>query len=188
MKVLWLKNIKFYFILASILVMSIFCSSDALSEQKLLTRKQAAIVAEQTPEVQALYELNNGRFRNCIVKETLKPCDSNWVTCVEDAWVVKFWPGEICSLKADGRLSVTILVDAVTGNIISRYPEVDYFESSLYCLESYDCMESNKSDEREQHCVNFIYGQIQLDENGEQMYDSSESCKCENHQCFVVRE
>jgi hypothetical protein len=135
--------------------------------------QHALITAEQTPEVQALYQLQEGRFANCIEKKVLRPCDSQWVTCIENAWVVEFHVGETCGVKHDGRLNIHILVDSVDGKVISRFPEAPYFQNPQYCHEPYDCFCSDAD------CVNFIYGQITPGE-----FVPCADCLCQQNICL----
>ncbi len=168
MKVLW----RSYFIVVFLLS---FAAGVVCANEKRLRRKEALIVAEQTGEVAALYGLRNGELTNCIEKSVKRPCESSWVTCIEDAWVVAINVGEMCPVKHDGRLSVTIVVNDITGQIISKFPEKPYFESPFYCLEDYDCMGSLA--EGEKLCQNFIYSQLYTQKEGDF------ECLCQEHIC-----
>lgn len=127
---------------------------------KTLTRKEALIVAESTDEAALLYTMYEGRLENCIEKEVVKPCESDWVTCIENAWVVQFTVGDVCRIEQDGRLGLTILIDALTGRILSKYPEADYFRKSQFCLDDSDCI-CGKETEEGIACHNFISAQVE---------------------------
>src|SRR3989338_4567133 len=106
--------------------------------------EQALKIAEDSKEVKAFLNLNIEDWEDCIFHKVEKPCDSGWVTCIEDAWVVKYFLKGSCAPLFDERLGVTLLIDAKNGNIISRFPEVMYFEDQGYCMEDYDCSGSKK--------------------------------------------
>ncbi|MCB1177253.1 MAG: hypothetical protein KDK36_06715 [Leptospiraceae bacterium] len=144
-----------------------------------MNRKEAMMIVETTEEVKALYELNDGVFINCIEKSVVRPCDTEWVTCIDDAWVVEFKLGKACGIEHDGRLKITMVVNAKTGEIISRFPEAEYFKDKNYCLESYDCISiPNNKEGLDSKCVNFVYGQIEA--NGNLI---SEACRCSENIC-----
>lgn len=164
--------------LVSFIFIFLICVSQSEAEPSMLTRKDALIRAEITEEVRELYSLYNGRLVNCIEKSVLKSCDSDWVTCIDDAWVVQFIVGEQCPVVHDGRLSVTFVIDAVTGKIISRFPEKEYFQDPHYCLDNHDCLWI--SPENGQKCQNFIYGQISQTE-----VSLDDLCVCLKNQCIL---
>ncbi|MBP9854753.1 MAG: hypothetical protein KBD53_07795 [Candidatus Omnitrophica bacterium] len=144
-----------------------------------LTRKQALIIAESTKEAELLYKLYDGRLENCIDKEVVKPCDSGWVTCIESAWVVQFTLSDICNIKHDGRLGLTILIDSITGRIISRYPEAQYFESETYCMDNSDCV-CEPVDPHNPVCGNFIFAQVKGDADL-----MCTMCECSANRCVL---
>ncbi|MGE0268811.1 MAG: hypothetical protein AB7S78_10215 [Candidatus Omnitrophota bacterium] len=152
------------------------------ADVSLLTRKQALIIAESTKEVELLYKLHKGRLENCIDKEVVKPCESGWVTCIDNAWVVQFTISDICQIEHDGRLGLTILIDAVTGRIISRYPEAEYFEQESYCLDDSDCA-CDQSVPEQMICSNFIFSQVKGNADL-----SCELCRCSKNKCVLNNE
>lgn len=166
----------------SILMITLFLTDILYGQPSLLTRKQASIVAESTDEVKQLYDLRGGRFVNCIEKKVERPCESDWVTCVDDAWVVRFVVGNQCLIEHDGRLSVTILVDAKTKEIISRFPEVEYFLEDKYCHENYDCLYIDAENSLGSMCLNFIHGYLE-----NKAAKKSEQCWCQNNKCSLTR-
>lgn len=180
MKVPWPKKFLILGIIviwmAALVILDVpICSA----QTQLLTRKEALIIAESSREVELFYKLNNGRLKNCIHKEVIKPCESDWVTCIEDAWVVQFTVGDICPVVHDGRLGITFLIDAITGRIVSRFPEVEYFETAGYCLEDFDCLDGPANGSEGAICQNFIFGQLKSDRG-----DAGLSCICQNNKCI----
>lgn len=126
-------------------------------QPRMMNAEGAAVKARTVSEVQALYALNNGFLAACIDVTTEKSCDSDWVTCREDAWVVKFTAGDRCPVKHDGRLAVVLLIDGKTGDIISRFPEIEYFQDEKFCRDDFDCLCSGIRDQAQ--CRNFIQAQ-----------------------------
>lgn len=144
---------------------------------KLIRRKEAMLIAERLPVAAAFYALNEGRYVNCIEKSVTKSCDSDWVTCIDDAWVVKFSLGEWCKVEHDERLAVTVVVDATDGSVISRYPEVEYFNDPYFCRDTPDCLCSS-TEKGVSRCLNFVHGQI----DGE-VSDYCRPCVCVDQAC-----
>ncbi|MCA9405929.1 MAG: hypothetical protein KC684_05285 [Candidatus Omnitrophica bacterium] len=151
------------------------------AEDSLLSKEEALLIAEKTQEVKGLYRLYNHQGRplkdGCLETNILKTCDSDWVTCIDDAWVVEFNVKQECvKERHDGRLTVKILVNAKNGDVISRFPEAPYFQSAQYCLEDYDCLAVG-SEKPPVMCLNFIHGQLKggvLQEN---------HCVCRSSRC-----
>jgi len=136
-------------------------------------------IAENTPEAKGLYALHEGLFDSCVEKQVLRPCDTDWVTCVEDAWMVHLLAGEECGVKHDGRIGVNILIDEITGEIRSRFPEADYFASEVFCRDDFDCLMIPK-DTVNGECMNFIFGQLKNDKSLSGMV-----CKCLESVCTL---
>ena len=169
-----------------------------------ISRKQALLIAEQLDVVKALYDLDGGTLVNCLEKSVVRSCESQWVTCIDDAWVVEFVVGKQCPIVHDGRLNVTVVVNGQSGEIISQYPEVDYFKDNIFCRDKVDCMRMDvKNSQRQsgtQQCFNFVYAQSQISaqqniippaENTEEinlrLKARSEGCQCQNHACTVEK-
>ncbi len=178
-----MKYLKYLSILCLIVCQTLVASSAQSEEvKKLLTMRQALTIAEMTPEVEGLYSLGGGFLFNCIEKEVLRPCETDWVSCVDNAWVARFTVGSRCPVKHDGRLNIYIVIDDRSGNIISRFPEAQYFKDPAYCLENYECLFINNPQSRESACYNFIYGQI----SGNVQPNSA--CICQNNRCEMALE
>ena len=174
---------KIIFICFSFLFFLLTTISIALENKSnvLISREQAVLIAEATDEAKALYNLDNGRYRNCIEAKVNRPCEVDWVTCIEEAWAIEYYVGEVCKTNHDGRLSVMILVDGVSGDILSRFPEVKYYNEDRYCLESYDCLGVISDDGQPAQCLNFIYGQL------EDFSIDEEACQCLDNVCTLKK-
>ena len=161
---------------------SLFCTRILADEQKrLLSKEEVLALALLVPEAQAFYALLEP-LGGCAANSVELPCDSNWVTCIDDAWVVKFFVKQECNIAHDGRLSVTLLIDAKSGKIISRFPEVNYFNDPGYCLEDYDCQLYQKIKEDAGQCMNFIRGPVFTQE------PPSQGCVCRKGVCEKPQE
>ncbi len=142
-----------------------------------MSKEQALVLAKQTEVVQAFYNLKEGALKDCIKAEVLRPCDSNWVTCIEDAWVVKFRVNEECIKPENEQLGVTLLMDSKDGKVISKYPEIDYFKNPLFCMDNSDCRPGDKQTQPSE-CKNFIYA---LMENPSA--NQNKECLCRDSRC-----
>ncbi len=178
MKARLLNKYQYLIIILVFVGLAVCGLSDSDAQPQLLTRKEALLIAESSLEAELFYKLNDGRLQNCVNKEVIKPCESDWVTCVEDAWVVQFTVGDICPIIHDGRLGITFLIDAITGRIISRFPEAEYLAEPGYCLEDYDCVSVVEGETEAESCQNFIFGQLSLPVEG-----AGISCKCVQNAC-----
>lgn len=178
MKAHWLKGVCWFVIVAAAAAYAGPVRAQNTSV-KTLTRKEALIVAESTEEAALLYTMYNGRLKNCIEKEVVKPCESDWVSCIENAWVVQFTIGDVCYVEQDGRLGLTILIDALTGRVLSRYPEAGYFRDPRYCMDDSDCLCGQANDQGRQ-CYNFISAQVE----GVADFQCRE-CRCVNSECVI---
>ena len=177
MKVPWLRKVV---VVSTIFLLSYVSGvSYAQPSVRTLTRKEALIVAESTEEAEHFYTMYDGRLKNCIEKEVIKPCETDWVTCIENAWVIQFTVGDVCHIEQDGRLGLTILVDALTGRVLSRFPEVDYFKTADYCLDDSDCI-CGHAKKGERQCYNFIAAQVQ------NLADfQCRQCQCVESKCIL---
>ncbi len=169
------KNFTFYLIIFFILsFISDLCAQS-------IGPDEALALAKETTVVEAFYNLNQGILKSCVENQVVRACDSGWVTCIDDAWVVKFFVSEKCVSPRKEQLGVTLLMDGKTGDIISKYPEIDYFENPYFCREDYDCLNSSKNDYHSGECKNFIYT---LAENTASRTD--EQCLCRNSRCEML--
>ena len=174
MKAHWLRNTVLTIMIG---VMYAVPAMAQKASAKTLTRKEALIVAESTEEAALLYTMYNGRLKNCIEKEVIKPCESDWVSCIENAWVVQFTIGDVCYVEQDGRLGLTVLIDSLTGRVLSRYPEAGYFKAPRFCLDDSDCLCGKETGEPRK-CYNFISAQV------EGVADfQCRQCRCVQNEC-----
>jgi len=141
-----------------------------------ISKDRALALAQQTEVVKAFYDLKQGALKNCIRTEVVRPCESHWVTCIEDAWVVKFSVGEECIQPYNEQLGVTLLINGKEGGVISQYPEIAYFQDPLFCRDSPDCRLSVKS--ARPACKNFIYALAE-----DPLSVNSERCLCRDSGC-----
>jgi len=128
---------------------------------------EAALMTGDLEETQLFYRLIGQQ--ECIEFSVEAPCDSGWVTCIDEAWVVRYFLKEECP-PVHEQVSVTFVVDAKEGKIISRYPEKEYFEDSRFCREAFDCF-----DVPEEGCRNFLHARR---EEG-----AMPGCACREQQC-----
>lgn len=142
----------------------------------LMSRQEALDVAQRSDAVDAFTQLllKAGQV-DCMEKEVLRSCDTDWVSCVEDVWVVQFKTKPTCFPGHDERLGVVLLVDARDGHIRSVFPEADYFKSPEYCHDYYDCFIG-----KEQGCTNFVFNQL-WGGNQKELSD----CQCKANQCVM---
>jgi hypothetical protein len=147
------------------------------STVRLMSQEQALAIAEGTLEAKAFLEFRHGKFAECVQRRVEKPCDSNWVTCIDDAWVVKFIVAQRCALEHDGRLDLTFLIDAKSGEVISKYPEIEYFSDPTFCRDDDDCMAVPIF---ENQCRNFVFAQAD-----EGVVKKEISCFCSQSACAI---
>lgn len=163
-----------------LIVLSLICSlAESASE---ISKEQALALAKETEVALAFYNLKEGALKHCIKTEVLRPCDSNWVTCIEEAWVVKFRVSEECIKPENEQLGVTLLIDSKDGKTISKYPEIDYFKNQQFCRDNLDCRLNGKDVQSATDCKNFIYALVE-DPSASQ----SPECLCFNSQCVSGR-
>ncbi len=180
------KHCALIICLALVGVVAFYPSAEA---NERISPEVALGIARDTPEVQAFlkiyrqYNLEK-RYPQCrLDPQVMKPCDSDWVNCVEDGWVVKYTVAATCGVPEAERLGVTLLIQASTGKVLSRYPETVYFENKNYCLADNDCMAISGSGVKFLgRCENFSHAPFAF--GG--AYFSSELCRCVNDQCVPL--
>jgi hypothetical protein len=144
-----------------------------------LSAEDALRVANQVKEVQAFLSfnhLNQALWEDCVEREVELSCESDWVTCIDNAWVVKYFLSAMCRGDYDERLGVTLVINSKTGDIISRFPEVEYFEDPWFCRNDDDCLAQQRAIDQRIICQNFIYYRTSLS-------TSLEVCVCQQDRC-----
>jgi hypothetical protein len=146
-------------------------------------RQKAVEIAQQQREVQAFLTLLDSH-RSCVNLKVERACESAYVTCVDnpDAWVVHYLIDPKCEIKTDGRLSVNLLIDVASGQVASRYPEIQYFDEPDFCLEEPDCVAVPAEDAVPQACLNFIYAPLKASSAG----PVKAACRCQEGRCRLA--
>lgn len=165
--------------LAFLFVVITGCSRPA--PVQLLSQEEILSIAESVPEVKAFRELDE-RVTPCIERIVKPSCESDYVTCRDNAWVVQYQISSDCAIVSDGRLSVNLLIDGVTGEVVSRFPEIEYFQDRMFCREDYDCLRSVPQ-HGAVHCLNFIYEPLARDPL---VSLPEEECLCRDQVCRPV--
>lgn len=111
---------------------------------------------------------------DCIESRVVRPCDSEWVGCVDEAWVFEADFLKSC-VNHDERLHLFVVVDSESGEIISNYPEPGYYRSRHYCVEDYEC---SCISGLEGSCANFIAYSTKL------IKDNLEEGQCQENRCL----
>ncbi|MCC6758897.1 MAG: hypothetical protein IT395_04650 [Candidatus Omnitrophica bacterium] len=148
-------------------------------ELQMFPPEKALQIALQTKEAQALLNYRNGALAGCLEKKVVKSCDSEWVTCRDNAWVVQYLLTPQCPVpvagtgQGDGRLGMNFVIDGMTGDIISHYPEVEYFANDRFCRDDADCVGDSKE------CLNFAAAPFSHSEG------NPVSCRCREAQCIL---
>ena len=145
--------------------------------------EKAVEIAKQQREVQAFLALL-GDQSSCVTLKAEQACKSSYVTCVDnaDAWVVQYMIDPQCEIKTDGRLGVNLLIDVVSGQVISHYPEIEYFDEPDFCLDDPDCLVVPEADSDPPRCLNFIYSPLKSS-----FVDySNTACRCRGQHCQLA--
>jgi hypothetical protein len=153
----------------------------AKKETMSISADAAFAIAQKTPEVKALRTLYDGALQECLETKVVRPCDSQgWVTCVDNAWVVQYELSAACPVKSDGRLAANFLIDGMSGKVISKYPEVEYFADPQFCRDNADCLCSRVGNFANTGvtCLNFIHAPFKQD-----VISPCGQCICKNGRC-----
>ena len=157
-------------------------SGCARGAEQTLSPTEALKIARQTDEVKALYDVQQKKWAQCIEEKVQKPCDSDWVTCIDHAWVVKFSISQHCHVNSDGRLGVTLLIDGRSGKVISHFPEVEYFRDEKYCHDDFDCLCHPNASQHQIECKNFIYAPLTWPAT-----EIHRQAQCQKNVCIVIK-
>ncbi len=148
-------------------------SADNSSAQKALR------IAADTAEVKALLSYRQGVLASCVLIKIARSCDSQWVTCRDNAWVVQYLLSPQCSVKGDGRLGMNFVIDEISGQIISHYPEIEYFEDASFCRDDADCVGGKAENQSE--CLNFIAAPFAN-------FQTISPCQCQQGHCILKKQ
>ena len=140
-------------------------------EKERLSKEKALSIAKESQEAKMFYQFLDRQHKGCMKEEVVSSCESDWVTCIDDGWVIHFSPREDCSIEHDGRLALNLVINK-EGAIISKFPEKEYFQRKDYCLEDYDCIQ------RQHQCVNFITAPLLEEREGQE-----QQCVCFHQAC-----
>lgn len=121
------------------------------SDKASLARAMKSV--KNSSEFHTLSVLLGQKKEECLELVHEKACDSDWVSCVEDAWVIHLKVKPSCVGYYEERLRVMMLVD-FDGKIISRYPGEDYLRDPLFCWNTDECLGPPSAPEA---CRNFIH-------------------------------
>lgn len=169
---------------AFLIVVIAGCSRPAAVQ--LLSQEEIIAIAESVAEVKAFRELDD-RVTPCIERIVKPSCESDYVTCRDNAWVVQYQMSSDCPILSDGRLSVNLLIDGGTGEIVSRFPEIEYFQDRMFCREDYDCL-CSLPQHGSAHCLNFIYEPLARDPVGSLPEEEPlcSECLCRDQVCRPI--
>ncbi|MFT7538299.1 MAG: hypothetical protein ACI9F2_000442, partial [Lysobacterales bacterium] len=95
MKVLWL-NMRNKIIFMVLVAMVVTAISYFYTKEISNTEELALLAALKTEDVRAFINFDGGRFSKCMTTSVKRPCDTDWVTCIDEAWVVRLELGEDC--------------------------------------------------------------------------------------------
>lgn len=163
-----------FFIVLSVLAWGCYKSeADNSSAQKALR------IAADTAEVKALMAYRQAALASCLQVTIARSCDSEWVTCRDDAWVVQYLLSTQCPVKSDGRLGMNFVIDENSGQIISHYPELEYFNDVSFCRDDVDCIGGVVDGQNQ--CVNFVAAPFAH-------FQITVPCQCQQGQCILKKQ
>jgi hypothetical protein len=140
---------------------------------------KALRIAADTAEVKALLSYRQGALASCLQVKIARSCDSQWVTCRDHAWVVQYQLSLQCPVKGDGRLGMNFVIDEISGQIISHYPEIEYFENVSFCRDDADCVGGKVENQSE--CLNFIAAPFAN-------FQTVSPCQCQQGHCILKKQ
>jgi len=160
-----------------VLFLALILSGCEKKAQKIFSPEKALQIAAQTQEAQALINYRNRALSECLEKKVVRSCESEWVTCRDNAWVVQYVLTSQCPVKSDGRLGMNFVIDGFDGKVISHYPEREYFANDKFCYDNGDCISGTVGENKE--CLNFIAAPFA------HFTPASSTCLCQAGQCIL---
>lgn len=140
--------------------------------------QRALRIAANTAEVKALMAYRQAALASCLKITIARSCDSEWVTCRDNAWVVQYLLSAQCPVESDGRLGMNFVIDEESGQIISCYPEIEYFNDVSFCRDDADCI--GGVGDGENKCVNFVAAPFAH-------FQIAVPCQCQQGQCILKK-
>ncbi len=149
---------------------------------KKITQQEALAMANKTQEVQAFYAMGPAPWQDCIEYKVTRSCDSPWVACLDDAWVIEYGVKESCqSIFGNQEMKLLLVLNAKTGRFISKFPEFPYIQDERFCLEDKACRCTDVLNNREgpagKGCINFFQG----------AFLANNASECGRCQCIAQR-
>jgi hypothetical protein len=183
---------------AVLIALTMFLYGCSRPANAALSAQQALTIAQNQKEVEALYLLGDGVLKDCLLSKVERSCDSDWVSCIDEAWVVSYRLRPDCPVKGDERLGITLLIDGKDGQVISHFPELAYFQQPQFCMEDYDCTallpEATAKNasvspvffQEKGECYNFIFAPLYRMNAAESRLESKDpfvACVCRDQRC-----
>lgn len=157
-----------------------------LTEKVIITKEQAIAIANQTEEVQKFLKLypdaKVNAMQHCCAEvkvyggecRCIRKPDDNWIVayCIDrGCWGYRYIP------------AVRVAINSNSGEIIAKYPKLEYLKNAIYCGADLDCLCLSGSGLPFVGCANFIHGP----RLGYGSYECKD-CRCVNNTCMAVEE
>ena len=164
---------KYIVLLSVLLILFLGCNQKGL---RPLSADKVLRIAANTAEVKALVTYHQAALASCLKVTIVRSCDSQWVTCRDNAWVVQYILSAQCPVKSDGRLGMNFVIDETSGKIISHYPEIEYFDDDSFCRDDDDCIGGVVDGQNQ--CVNFVAAPFAN-------FQTVSPCQCQQGHCIL---
>ncbi|MBN2014599.1 MAG: DUF333 domain-containing protein [Candidatus Altiarchaeota archaeon] len=123
--------------------------------QSKITIEEAISIANATEEVQEFLKLypdaNLTAIQDCCAEVKVYGGECKCIQTENDNWLVAYWTGE--SWHSTYSMAVRIAVNATSGEILTKYPKIEYIENETYCETESDCICLHQFT----GCANFIH-------------------------------
>jgi hypothetical protein len=174
-------------LIIGLIVLLVF--SSGCVKESTISEQEAEKIAEMTEEVQSFLDY----YSYC------KGCNpaysegyENLIGCVEysidedskKTYDVEYWVSEACSFRYGSSLpqvKIKITVDLKTGEILEKYPDIEYIKDPDYCKKDSDCMCKSGSGVKFVGCGNFFHAPTHF--AGSYV---CEVCKCLSGSCKYI--
>jgi hypothetical protein len=180
-----LENKLLFFSLLCMIVLVSGCIS-----QKKISEERALQIARSTEEVKTFLSFY-GACEGC--NPSYSQGHDNLIGCVEysieksliaNAYMVSYEVSDACSFRYGTSISslrqpqVKIAIDKESGQILTKYPDIEYINEPNYCRTDEDCLCKSGSGVEIIGCGNFLHGATNLAGSY-----TCEKCKCVNSSC-----